>query len=112
VRGYLTQLRYFFDTIVSFTQNNPLREALGKLTEQSEPLRYNLLKHGFSQPRPTGYTDDIIDALARRDFSRAADIKRAHIMTNLPRVLKAYADSIYEGSPPTALRAAPSGGDA
>lgn len=94
VRDYLAQLRYFFGSIVRYTQNNALIEALGKLTEQSEPLRYSLLKRDFANSRP-GCTNGILEALSRRNFGKAASLKREHVLSSLPLILQAYAGLPY-----------------
>lgn len=89
-RRYLAEIHRFFDAIVDYLDNAPLRLTLKRLNEMSEPLRYNLLSRRLSHSRSLEYTKNMIDALQIRDFERAAELKHEHVLLNLPYVIEAY----------------------
>ena len=91
--AYLTEIKNFYNEIVTCTNNKPLTEALSKLSEKAQPLRYNLISRRLDQSKSLEYTYQIIGALAGRDFTRAATLKREHVMINLPAILQAYAEA-------------------
>lgn len=89
-RRYLAEIHRFFDAIVDYIDNEPLRFSLSRLNQMSEPLRYNLLSRRLSHSRSLEYTKKMIDALQARDFTRAAELKHEHVLLNLPYVIEAY----------------------
>lgn len=89
-RRYLAEIHRFFDAIVDYLDNAPLRLALKRLNEMSEPLRYNLLSRRLSHSQSLEYTKNMIEALRVRDFEHAAALKREHVLLNLPHVIEAY----------------------
>jgi DNA-binding GntR family transcriptional regulator len=96
VIGYLTIVRSFFLEIVEFVCNRPLSEAVNRLNERCEPLRYNLYRRGFSDVGASAaYVARVIDALAPRDFGMAAAVRRECAHWILPLVLQAYAEAVH-----------------
>ncbi|MFA5487613.1 MAG: GntR family transcriptional regulator [Candidimonas sp.] len=91
--AYLAEIRNFYSEIVACTNNKPLDEALSKLTEKAQPLRYNLISRRLDQSKSLEITYQIIEALAARNFTRAAALKREHVLMNLPAILEAYAEA-------------------
>ena len=92
-RAYLSEIRSFYATIAAFSNNTPLCDVLLRLNETAEPLRYNLLLRKLSESKTLEYTRKIMEALAARKFERAAQLKREHVLLNLPSILKAYAQA-------------------
>lgn len=95
-QAYLAEIRTFYQEIVACTDNKPLAEALSKLTEKGQPLRYNLISRRLDQSKTLEITYQIIEALAARDFAGAAGLKREHVLMNLPAILQAYAEARAE----------------
>ncbi|CAM3599685.1 GntR family transcriptional regulator [Bordetella flabilis] len=96
VIDYLKLVRNSFVEIVAFVCNKPLSDAVNRLNERCEPLRYNLLRRGYSDVRASAsYVDRVIDALHRRDFAVAAALRRECAHWILPMVLRAYAEAVY-----------------
>ena len=96
-RRYLRDIRAFYAAISTYTGNAPLCEVLVKLNETIEPLRYNMVSRKLGESESLKYTRYIIDALAARRFDDAARAKRTHVLSNLPKIIGAYADASYEG---------------
>jgi DNA-binding GntR family transcriptional regulator len=95
VLSYLSTVRGAFLAIVDFIGNQPLREAVHRLNERCEPLRYNLFRRGFYDVSASAcYVGRVLDALAQRDFARAAALRRECAEWILPLVLRAYADEV------------------
>ncbi|TEA79994.1 GntR family transcriptional regulator [Allopusillimonas ginsengisoli] len=103
-RTYLTEIHRFFDSIVDYLDNAPLRLALKRLNEMSEPLRYNLLSRRLSQSRSLEYLRKMIDALEERRFDCAAELKREHVLFNLPHVIEAYRAAREEEDSQTSIQ--------
>jgi DNA-binding GntR family transcriptional regulator len=96
VLSYLSTVRGAFLEIVDFVHNQPLREAVHRLNERCEPLRYNLFRRGFSDVRASAsYVGRVADAIDARDFAGAAAIRRECAMWILPLVLRAYAEEVH-----------------
>ncbi|ARP83863.1 hypothetical protein CAL12_25640 [Bordetella genomosp. 8] len=95
VLSYLSTVRGAFLTIVDSLRNQPLREAVHRLNERCEPLRYNLFRRGFYDVGASAcYVGSVVNALAQRDFARAAEIRRECAEWILPLVLRAYAEEV------------------
>lgn len=95
VLSYLSTVRGAFLAIVDSLDNQPVREAVHRLNERCEPLRYNLYRRGFYDVSASAcYVGRVVDALARRDFARAAELRRECAEWILPLVLRAYADEV------------------
>lgn len=95
VLSYLSTVRGAFLAIVDFIGNQPVREAVHRLNERCEPLRYNLFRRGFYDVSASAcYVERVLDALAQRDFARAAELRRECAEWILPLVLRAYADEV------------------
>ncbi|WP_144637646.1 GntR family transcriptional regulator [Bordetella genomosp. 13] len=95
-RAYLSEIRHFYDAIALGTGNRPLCEVLARLNEVAEPLRYNLLSRRLDESRSPQYMKRIVDALAAGRFQEAADLKRAHVLENMPSIIDAYAAARYQ----------------
>jgi DNA-binding GntR family transcriptional regulator len=95
VLSYLSTVRGAFLEIVDFIDNQPLREAVHRLNERCEPLRYNLFRQGFSDVGASAcYVGQVADAVARRDFATAAAVRRECAQWILPLVLRAYSQVV------------------
>jgi DNA-binding GntR family transcriptional regulator len=96
VIDYLKIVRQTFLEIVAFVGNTPLSEAVNRLNERCEPLRYNLFRRGFSDVGASAsYVRRVMDALRQRDFAVAATLRRECAHWILPLVLRAYAEAVY-----------------
>jgi DNA-binding GntR family transcriptional regulator len=96
VIDYLKIVRQAFLEIVAFVGNTPLSEAVNRLNERCEPLRYNLFRRGFSDVGASAsYVRRVMDALRQRDFAVAATLRRECAHWILPLVLQAYAEAVY-----------------
>jgi DNA-binding GntR family transcriptional regulator len=95
-RQYLAEIHAFFDAIVQSLNNTPLQDALAKLNEISEPLRYNLLSRKLAESKALDYMRLMTDALKTRDFERAAVLKHEHVLLNLPNIIETYRMARYE----------------
>ena len=91
--AYLTQIRCFYDEIISHTHNKPLEQTLSMLSEKAQPLRYNLLSRRLVESKSLEYTYQIIKALSVKDFEGAAKLKHEHVLLNLPAILETYAQA-------------------
>ncbi|WP_066637095.1 GntR family transcriptional regulator [Bordetella sp. H567] len=94
-RAYLTEIRRFYDAIAAYTGNRPLCNALARLNETAEPLRYNLLSRRLEESRTRQYMLRIIQALEAGRYEDAAALKREHVLMNLPSIIEAYAAARY-----------------
>lgn len=95
VLSYLSTVRGAFLEIVDFVGNQPLREAVHRLNERCEPLRYNLFRRGFYDVGASAcYVGRVVDAITRRDFGCAAAVRRECAHWILPLVLRAYAEEV------------------
>ncbi|HTJ99343.1 MAG TPA: GntR family transcriptional regulator [Bordetella sp.] len=95
VLSYLSTVRGAFLEIVDFVGNQPLREAVHRLNERCEPLRYNLFRRGFSDVGASAcFVGKVADSIGQRDFGRAAVIRRECAEWILPLVLRAYAEEV------------------
>jgi DNA-binding GntR family transcriptional regulator len=95
VLSYLSTVRGAFLEIVDFVNNQPLREAVHRLNERCEPLRYNLFRRGFSDVGASAsYVGRIADAIAGRDFALASAVRRECAHWILPLVLRAYEEEV------------------
>lgn len=95
-RAYLMEIRRFYDAIAAHTGNRPLCNALARLNETAEPLRYNLLSRRLEESRTRQYMQRIVQALAAGRFEDAAALKREHVVQNLPSIIRAYAAVRYQ----------------
>jgi DNA-binding GntR family transcriptional regulator len=95
---YLIEIRQFFDSIAQYLDNTPLCEALARLNETAEPLRYNLLSRKLGESKSLDYTHKMIEALKAGHFEQAAILKREHVLLNLPSILDAYRAARYNES--------------
>jgi len=95
-RAYLAEIRRFYDAIAAYTGNRPLCNALARLNETAEPLRYNLLSRRLEESRTRQYMLKIIQALEAGRFDEAAALKREHVLMNLPSIVDAYAAARYQ----------------
>ncbi|OZI20713.1 hypothetical protein CAL26_24855 [Bordetella genomosp. 9] len=95
VLSYLSTVRGAFLAIVDAICNQPVSEAVHRLNERCEPLRYNLYRRGFYDVGASAcYLGRVVDALARRDFGAAAEVRRECAEWILPLVLRAYAEEV------------------
>ncbi|OZI62640.1 GntR family transcriptional regulator [Bordetella genomosp. 11] len=95
VLSYLSTVRHAFLEIVDFVGNEPLREAVHRLNERCEPLRYNLYRRGFSDVGAVAsFVGRVSEAIAGREFDRAAAARRECAQWMLPLVLRAYAEEV------------------
>ena len=95
VLSYLSTVRGAFLEIVDFVGNQPLREAVHRLNERCEPLRYNLFRRGFSDVSASAcFVGKVADSIGRRDFGSAATVRRECAEWILPLVLRAYAEEV------------------
>ncbi|WP_066641115.1 GntR family transcriptional regulator [Bordetella sp. H567] len=95
VLSYLSTVRGAFLEVVDFVGNQPLREAVHRLNERCEPLRYNLFRRGFSDVGASAcFVGRVADAITQRDFDLAAAIRRECAHWILPMVLRAYAEEV------------------
>jgi DNA-binding GntR family transcriptional regulator len=95
VLSYLSTVRGAFLEIVDFVGNQPLREAVHRLNERCEPLRYNLFRRGFSDVGASAsYVGRIAEAIARRNFDLAVAVRRECAHWILPLVLRAYEEEV------------------
>lgn len=101
-RTYLAEIRLFYDAIAAHTGNRPLCNALARLNETAEPLRYNLLSRRLKESRTRQYMLKIIQALEAGRFDEAAELKREHVLLNLPSIVEAYAAARYKEKAVTA----------
>ncbi len=67
-RAYLMEIRRFYDAIAAYTGNRPLCNALARLNETAEPLRYNLLSRRLEESRTRQYMLRIIQAVEAGRF--------------------------------------------
>lgn len=95
VLSYLSTVRGAFLEIVDFVGDKPLREAVHRLNERCEPLRYNLFRRGFSDVGGSAcFVGRVVDAITRRNFGCAAAVRRECAHWILPLVLRAYAEEV------------------
>jgi DNA-binding GntR family transcriptional regulator len=95
VLSYLSTVRGAFLEIVDFVGNQPLREAVHRLNERCEPLRYNLFRRGFSDVGASAcFVGKVADSIGQRDFGSAAAVRRECAEWILPLVLRAYAEEV------------------
>jgi DNA-binding GntR family transcriptional regulator len=95
VLSYLSTVRSAFLEIVDFVGNQPLRDAVHRLNERCEPLRYNLFRRGFSDVGASAdFVGRVAEGIARRDFTCAAAVRRECAQWILPLVLRAYAEEV------------------
>ncbi|WP_232462443.1 GntR family transcriptional regulator [Bordetella genomosp. 9] len=97
--SHLSIMRDAFLHIVEFVQNPPLAEAVKRLNERCEPLRYNLSRQGADVGALAGYLRRILQALERRDFDGAAAARRECARWILPLVVRAYAAQLNDAQP-------------
>jgi DNA-binding GntR family transcriptional regulator len=95
-RAYLAEIRQFYDAITMYTGNRPLCNALARLNETAEPLRYNLLSRRLEESRTRQYMLRIIKALEAGQFDDASTLKHEHVLLNLPSIIEAYAAARYQ----------------
>lgn len=93
VRGFISASREFYLAGARYTGNTPLASMLSKLYEQIEPLRYLLARQSLEANKIPQYMGDIIQALGKRDFDRAADLTRRYVVQVLPEILQVYRDA-------------------
>lgn len=93
--AYLSEIKNFYAAIAQHTGNRPLCEIQARLSEAVQPIRYNLLSRRLEDSKSVEYTRQIMEALKGRDFERAAQLKREHVLRNLPMVLAAYKEAQY-----------------
>jgi DNA-binding GntR family transcriptional regulator len=96
VGQYVQEIRNFYDASSRFLGNKPLQDALNRLYETAEPLRFNLLSRRLDKSRSLQYTRKIMQALKARDFPLAAALKREHVLMNLPSIVETYMAATYE----------------
>jgi DNA-binding GntR family transcriptional regulator len=101
-RAYLGEIRQFYDAIATYTGNRPLCNALARLNETAEPLRYNLLARRLQASRTRQYMQKIIKSLEAGRFDEAAALKHEHVLLNLPSILQAYDAVRYQEQRPAA----------
>lgn len=104
VRAYIAALREFYLAGARFTGNAPLAEVLTKLYEQVEPLRYLLARQTMESNRLQTYTQGITQALASRDFDRAAELTRGYVLDVLLGILRAYHEASLQDAEEPAPR--------
>lgn len=97
-QAYLTEINRFYGALAQYTGNRPLCEALTRLNETAEPLRYNLLSRQLRSTRVQDYAKRIIQALKGGRYDEAAEIQREHILLNLPNVIETYEAARYQES--------------
>lgn len=103
VRAYIAALREFYGRRPLHRQR-PLAEVLTKLYEQVEPLRYLLARQTMESNRLQTYTQGITQALASRDFDRAAELTRGYVLDVLPGILRAYHEASLQDAEEPAPR--------
>ncbi|KAG0926002.1 hypothetical protein G6F57_023335 [Rhizopus arrhizus] len=77
---------------------------LSKLYEQVEPLRYLLARRSMETNTLQVYTQGITQALAGRDFERAAELTRSYVVEVLPGILQSYRDAAEQAAEDLAPR--------
>lgn len=98
VRGFIAASREFYLAAARYTGNAPLTSMLSKLYEQIEPLGYLLARQSLETIKIPAYTEAIIQALASRDFDRAADLTRSYLVEVLPAILQAYREASLDAA--------------
>lgn len=104
VRASIAASREFYLAGARYTGNSPLTSMLSKLYEQVEPLRYLLAKRSIETNTLQTYTQGITQALALRDFERAAALTRGYVVEVLPGILQAYHDAAEQAAEDLAPR--------
>ncbi|MDQ8031012.1 MAG: GntR family transcriptional regulator [Bordetella sp.] len=98
VSAYVNALREYYLACARYTDNVPLVDTLDRLTEQVEPLRYNLLRHQLADIAYDAYHAGVAEALGQGEFSRAAQLARDHVLDMLSQVVHAYAQVVVDVS--------------
>ncbi|MGW8309087.1 MAG: GntR family transcriptional regulator [Achromobacter pulmonis] len=93
VRAYIVAQREFYLAIARYTGNSPLADVLTRLYEQVEPLRYLRARQSMESNNLQAYPHGITQALASRDFDRAAELTRNYVLEVLPGILRAYREA-------------------
>ncbi|WP_440588298.1 GntR family transcriptional regulator [Bordetella genomosp. 5] len=96
VVGYINALRAFYLACARYTDNVPLADTLDRLTEQVEPLRFNLLRHQLADIAYDTYHSGIAEALGQGELNRAAQVARDRVQEMLGQVLHAYAQVVVD----------------
>ncbi|MGE6918060.1 GntR family transcriptional regulator [Achromobacter kerstersii] len=94
VRASIAACREFYLASARYTGNTPLTSMLSKLYEQVEPLRFLLARRSIETNTIQTYTHGITQAVAVRDFERAAGLTRTYVLEVLPSIVQVYRDAI------------------
>jgi len=96
VDAYFEENLAYHQALIDASDNEFLRRALDTVTEVSLPIRYLLMSRRFSEGKSLSFHESLTRLIQRGEITRAAEESQRDVLSNIPRVVRAYTEAMVE----------------